>query len=401
MIRRHKKQQGVILLLSIVVLAILITMSSAIVGYTSLQVRAERQTLKLGQALALAEAGIDKAISRSNQDPNYSGETATALGSGEFTVSISSLDTSRKQITATGYVPNATNPVATKTIKAQMSINTYSVAFNFGLQSGDGGLTMSNGSRVVGNVYSNGSISGSGTITGAAIVAGGSAVSPDQSWTTQNNDSLLGNVTTKKDLAQSFTPSVSKVLNKVSVFIKKVGNPTDLAVKIVSDNSGSPSKTVLATGAISASTVTGTYGFIDASFTTAPSLTAGTKYWILLDSTVNATNYYYWGIDTADGYSSGTGKYSTNWNVTNPVWTALNGDLNFKAYTGGVTTSISGVSIGGLAKANTMTSCTITGDAYYYSTNTCTVGGVQHSGSVDPAPQAMPISDAKIADWEI
>jgi hypothetical protein len=396
----EQKQKGVILLLSIVVLGILLTMSSAVVGYTSLQLKAERQTLAQGQALALAEAGIDKAIAKSNQDPNYNGESGTVLGNGELSITISSLDTNTKQVTSTAYVPNSSNPTATKTVKASMSINTYSVAFNFGLQSGVGGLTMANGSQINGNVYSNGNITGSGTITGVAIVAGGTAATADQSWTTVDGDSVLGNISNKKDLAQSFTPSVSNVLNKVSLYLKKVGTPTDLTVKILTDNSGSPSKTAIATGTISASTITGSYGYIDASFSASPSLTAGTKYWILLDSTVNASNYFYWGIDSAQGYASGTGKYSANWNASSPVWNNLNGDLNFKAFMGGVTTKISGVRVNGNAKANTLESCTILGDAYFSSVNTCSVGGTQHASQPDPAPQAMPISDAKIADWE-
>ncbi len=400
MIAQKEKQQGVILLITIIIMGILLSMSSALVGYTALQVHGERQTLTQGQALALAEAGIDKAISMSNQDPNYTGETATPLGSGEFTVLISSIDTSTKQITSTGYIPNAANPTMTKIVKATMSINTYSVAFNFGLQSGNGGLTMANGSKIIGNVYSNGNITGSGVITGTAIVAGGTAAVADQSWTTQNGDSVLGNVSAKKDLAQSFIPATTNVLNKVSVYIRKVGNPTDLIVKIVSDNSGSPSKTVLATGSVTASSVGNSYGFIDATLATTPNLVAGTKYWMILDSTVSATNYYYWGIDTNDGYALNTAKNSSNWNANNPTWSALNGDLNFEAWMGGVTTYIDGVTINGNAKANTIKSCTILRDAYYSSVNTCTVGGIQYPGQPDPAPQAMPISAAKISDWE-
>ncbi len=394
------KEKGVILLISIILLGILLTMSSALVGYTALQVKGERQTLAQGQALALAEAGIDKAISNINTDPSYNGETGTMLGNGEFSVTVSTIDSSNKQITATGYVPDSTNPVATRIVKVGVDLNTSSVSFNFGVQVGAGGLSMSNNSQVNGNVFSNGNISGTGVVTGSATVAGGTATAADQSWSTQNGDSLLGNSSARSDMAQSFVPSTSNVLNKVSLYIKKVGSPTNITVRILSNSGSSPTKTTLATGTMSSSNVTGTYGFIDASFASAPTLVAGTTYWILLDASVNASNYFVWGYDTAGGYTSGNGKYSANWNANTPVWNDVGGDLNFQAWMGGVVTSLSGVTVNGTARANTMTGCTVLGDAHYATTNTCAVGGATYSGQPDSAPQAMPISSAQISNWK-
>ncbi len=187
--RLPKNQRGVILLLSVVILAILLTMSSAIVGYTALQVHAEHQSIDQGQALALAEAGVDKAISQLNTNSNYAGETSTALGNGQFSVSITT-NGNTKQITATGYVPSSANPIATKIVKASVSINTTAIAFNFGVQVGAGGITMNNGSSISGNIYSNGSISGRGTISGSATVAGANSISGVSIGGTAKADSM-------------------------------------------------------------------------------------------------------------------------------------------------------------------------------------------------------------------
>lgn len=399
-LNKKNQQSGVILIISILILAIVTTLASAIVGYTTLQIKGERQSLQQGQALALAEAGIDKAIDTINTNPSYTGETATPLGNGVFTVVITSIDGNNKQITSTGYIPNATSPTATKIVKANMDLNTTAIAFNFGVQVGEGGITMNNGSRIKGNIFSNGSITGSGTIEGSATVGGGTPPMANQFWNTQNASLLLGNISARADIAQSFVPTSTLPVNKVSAYLRKLGSPADIAVKILTDNSGVPSKTVVASATIPAASVTSTYGFVDANFSTPPTLTAGTTYWIMLAANVDGTNYYDWGEDNTSGYSSGTGKYSTNWNATTPVWNDAGGDLDFQVWMGGVDTMISGVTVGGTAKAHTLTGCTISGNAYYYFTNTCTVGGVSNSNQADTPAAPMPVSPAQISSWE-
>ncbi|MDQ3018890.1 MAG: hypothetical protein M3Q64_03405, partial [bacterium] len=176
----QQNQEGSIIIIGIVFMAILLTMTSAIWGYTVLQVKASRQAVARTQALHLAEAGIDKAIDQLNEDQSFVGESNIALGGGVYTTAISSVDTSNKQITATAYIPDSTNPEAQITIKTKVSIDLASVAFNLGVQVGEGGLQMSNNTTINGNVYSNGNITGSGVITGDATVAGGGSATTDQ-----------------------------------------------------------------------------------------------------------------------------------------------------------------------------------------------------------------------------
>lgn len=399
--RNLKEQDGQIIIIAVVFTAVLLTLAGALMGYITQYTRAEKNSIASTQALHLAEAAVDKAIFELNQNQSYSGESGTSLGAGTFTVSVATSG-SIKKITATGYVPNSTNPVAYRTIKVQASVNTSIVSFRYGVQVGEGGLTMYNGSQINGNLFSNGNAGGSGggTVTGDLTVAGGTQPTPDQQWQTQNTDWNLGDVSSRANAAQSFVPTATNSLNKVALNLKKTGTPSDITIKIVTDNAGKPSKTVLATGSIPASNITTNYGFAEAAFSTTASLTSGTTYWIIAIASVNASNYFSWGMDNGDLYTSGTGKYSTNWNASTPVWNSVGGDLGFRTYMGGVNTSLSNINVGGNAWAHDLSSCTVGGNAFYQTISSCTVTGTQFPGSSDAAPAPMPISDAQIDEWK-
>ncbi len=394
--------RGQIILVALVFFAIFLTLSSAAVSYVTSYARGERYVVAQEQALALAEAGIDKAAYELNQNGSYAGETGTPLGAGEFTTSVTSIDANTKQLVSTGYIPDNVNPIVTKVIKVRMAINSDIVSFRFGVQVGEGGVVMDNNSQITGNLFSNGNVSGGGNaiITGDLTVAGGTQATPDQEWTTQNSTFNLGDVASRANVAQSFRLSSTNTLNKVSFNLRRVGSPGDIALRIVTDSSGAPSKTVVASGSLPASSVGTTLSYVEGTFTVTPTLTGGQTYWIIAIAAVNASNYFVLGTDTSNAYPNGTGKYSTNWNASTPVWTSAGGDFNFRAFVGGVITSISGVQVNGDAWANTLSGCTIGGDAYYQTLSSCTVSGNLNPSSLEAAPASMPISQAQIAEWE-
>lgn len=154
--------RGYIILLALVFAGIFMTVSTALVGYLTSYDRAERMTVAATQALALAEAAIDQATYQLNQNPSYTGETNTVLGGGTFTITVATVDSNTKRITATGYIPNSTSPVSTKTIKATIALTDTVVSFHYGVQAGMGGFTLANSSSITGNVFSGGSVVGSG-----------------------------------------------------------------------------------------------------------------------------------------------------------------------------------------------------------------------------------------------
>jgi len=59
-----------------------------------------------------------------------------------------------------------------RTVETVYSLDAAAASFFYGAQVGEGGLDMSNGSRIKGNVFSNGNITGTGTIDNEVIVAG-------------------------------------------------------------------------------------------------------------------------------------------------------------------------------------------------------------------------------------
>ena len=166
--------RGYILLLALVVSSVVMAVTVGFFNYYASAVQAERYALAGAQARSLSEAGIDTAVYELNRDSGYSGESETALGNGTFSISVASINGNTKRVTVTSFVPNSTNPTATKVVQATVGVDSSVVSFRYGVQIGQGGLEMSNASKIIGNAYSNGNIIGtnSARIQGTAIAAG-------------------------------------------------------------------------------------------------------------------------------------------------------------------------------------------------------------------------------------
>lgn len=170
----HTNSQGYVLVVSLVFLGIFLAVSAAFLGSVVTYSKSEDTTVTRTQALLLAEAGIDEAIYQLNQNPAYVGETDTPLGNGTFTVVISPITSTLKQVVSTAHIPNSTNPTVTRIISAQAGINYSAVSFRYGVQAGEGGFDLTNSSTIDGNVFSSGSVIGHqhNLIKGSVISAG-------------------------------------------------------------------------------------------------------------------------------------------------------------------------------------------------------------------------------------
>lgn len=170
----YNREKGQILLLAIVFMAIITTVVSALVGYSGVQVKSHRQALAREQGLNIAEAGVELALWKLNNQPGYNGESGTVYGAGVYNITISSLSGNQKLVKADVFVPNATNPRAKRSVQVTVTTGTTNVSFNYGAQIGDGGLEMENNATIVGNVYSDGKVKGSSnnSITGDVFSAG-------------------------------------------------------------------------------------------------------------------------------------------------------------------------------------------------------------------------------------
>lgn len=411
--KKHLNQTGQILVLALTTVAVVLFSTLFIVAGSQLYFQNTSYTLQAEKATALAEAGIDKAVAAlNNSGGTYNGETETFFGEGSYAVLVTSKDTVTKIVEATGYLPNKTNPKVKRVVRIEISKG-VGVSFVYGLQIGEGGLELGNNNSVTGSVYSNGNvIAGSNnSVSGDVWVAGGPQGSPDQQTPDCDgancSDYLFGkniNNENRYDIAQSFQPSQSGLLNKISLLVKKIGNPPDIDVRIMENDNGKPHKNnVLATGKLYSSLVTSSYGWIDVTFNTSPNLQVNTTYWIMVDTSTNTSNNYWaWQNDLAQGYTRGFPMWSPNWNTNSPEWNSINGELGFKSIMGGIATSVKSTgsfNIGGDVHANTIEGLTVSGDAYYQSITSSTAADY-FPNSADPPPKVFPISDANVNEWK-
>lgn len=358
--------------------------------------RIAQNELESKRSYAIAESGIEDVLYRLKNAMEVSSTETLVLGTQETTTTITDLSSSGKEIVSIGD-SNSRNRSITTTVTLGVG-----VSFNYGVQTGRGGITMGNNSQIIGNVYANGSITGSGSITGTAVAANTAALAADQvndSPTTPPSSINFRNTSSTQDFAQSFTVSTDGPINKVQLYVRKTGSPANATVRIVADSSGSPSKTNLLTsqGTLSASLVTTSYGWAEVVLPSNPTLFAGTTYWLVIDNSSNSTSNYYTIGANDTTYPTGaakTGSYGGSWSATSP--SSLDG--YFKIYLGGLTATINGIAVGtggvGDAWANTITGGSVTGTKY------CQVGTGCNTSRGDPPPTNFPISDANIATWK-
>jgi len=172
-------ENGFTLLFAIIIItAILIFVASQFDRLANFIRFSGQKTLEQ-QALSLADAGVEYAIFKLNENAGNwygSGSEISVGNTGTFFVTVTDDSPTTKLIQSTSYVPNSTNVRKKAAIKVQMVIGNQTIAFNFATQTGEGGVEMNQSSTINGNIYSNGSITaGNGnqqTIDGEAYAVG-------------------------------------------------------------------------------------------------------------------------------------------------------------------------------------------------------------------------------------
>ncbi len=381
-----------------------LTVIIGIVTPTIREFQIANESLSSKQTYFLAESGVEDAFYRIKNSKQISTSEFLVLGTSTATTTITDLGGGQKEI-------STLSDTSSYQRKVELVLSTTAgTSFTYGVQVGLGGLSMGGGT-ITGNVYSNGPIDGntSSIITGSATSANSPALASDQSngSGTPANNVTFANASSTQDIAQSFQVSTSGLINKVSFYIKKTSTPTSPNVYIVTNSGSSPSTTVVATGILNAASVGTSYGWVDVSFTTNPTLTAGTTYWVVIDAGTSSTKYFTIGASTG-GYGSGLGKigaYSGTWNNTTPSGL----DYYFNVYLGGVYGTVYGSSgsqwnqfdvgtVSGNINAHTVNYSTTPGTIY------CQTGTGNNkscnTSQADPVYIAFPISDSNITSWQ-
>lgn len=414
----HKSNSGFATILTLILItAVVLVLSAEAVFLVTNNLKISRNEIASAKAYYAAESGIEDAVYRIKKSKDIASNYTLAAGQGSVEIEINLSGQNDRIITALSNVNNIFQK-----LEARLANESITPEFFYGVQVGALGLEMENNSRIEGaggasgNVYSNGPVSGDNgaTITGDIFVATG--MSEDQVHTLYNSDQIFGKADPIIDIAQSFKPSVSNNLVKASIYMKKVGEPGNRIVRILTDASGSPSKTLLASATLESDLISASFGWVDVVFSSPPNLIQDNTYWLTIDAAKNRNDYWIWGKDQNYGYSNGLAKYSQDWNVASPVWSAVDGDLNFKTFMGGQVTSLEDIIVRGNAHANTIDDSQICGDAFYqtideYSLNfinnpakpACseplTPGTAQPESSDFPLGN-MPISDSNINQWK-
>lgn len=399
--KKNNKEKGAALLIVVVFFLMISTIIvGGVVGPLISEFKISKDFIKSKSSFYVAEAAVEDVVHRIKNGYTVSSIDTVSIGSESASVTV--LDVGNiKEIISTATVDSHI-----RRVKTELTTSVTGVSFFYGAQVGSGGFEMRNNSQIngaggaVGNVYSNGPIDGDNgaVITGDATVATSITEDIDARSLVCNQDQIVGKSNPNIDYAQSFSPSSTGPLAKISIYIKKVGNPDSKEIRIVPDNAGSPGSTQLTSGTLNKNLVGTGYGWVDVTFNTPPVLTVGQTYWLVLDAGANNAKYWVWCSDNTGGFINGVAKYSKDWD--DDTWTQITGDLTFKTYTGSGASFIDSVTINGTAKANTISNSFIGTDAYYQTILNTSVAGASYPGSSDSPVLTMPVSDANIAQFK-
>ncbi len=401
-----KTNRGAAILIVVLFFVIIsVTLLTAVSGPVGYQIRNTSDFLKSKQSYSVADAQTENTLYRLNKGKSDAPAILSLLGA---TATASLVDVgNQKEISIQGVLGDFQ-----RFVKARFKQDS-GVSFNYGLQTGIGGLTMSGSSKIIGNVYSNGDVVGDGGSGWANTEITGSVTSANASNPIAHVDNIsgfeptysysFGSTTASQDFSQSIRVSTTTAVTELFFTLKKTGNPANATVKIVSNNlNNTPGTTVLMSGVLNSSLVTSLYSNVPVVITAPAPLYSATTYWLVIDvPSADASNYYTIGLNDSI-YTDGTVKVGS----MGGVWTSITpttADAYFKIFVGGNTGTISGMKIGtaanGSAWARTVKNVMVNGSLY------CQAGTGNNkscdTSKADPSAASMPISSGNLDQWII
>jgi len=168
----HKQGQTMLIALfffMVISLLIILGLADPIVH----QLAHANRILNSKQSYMLSEGLIEDIIHRYNSTMQVDSTEELTINDGSANATITATDNG-EQINASSTINSSVRNIST-TITIDDG-----VAFNFGVQAGEGGILLENSSEVEGNIFSNGPVQGNGnTIHGTAISAGSNGLVDD------------------------------------------------------------------------------------------------------------------------------------------------------------------------------------------------------------------------------
>jgi hypothetical protein len=155
----------------LILLIFLVTLGMALVSEAVITISQSKRASQLLVAQSLCDAGIEKAVFLLNDTGgSYNGEIGTNLEVGTIDITVSNIDAENKNVIVTSYVGKVERTVRAK---VTAEFNETGVAFNYAVQVGNTGVTLSNNAVLQGNLYSSGEVhcSNNADITGDAFIS--------------------------------------------------------------------------------------------------------------------------------------------------------------------------------------------------------------------------------------
>lgn len=160
----NKNRGQVMLVVVVLFMSVSLIIILGVINPTLRNIKVASDLFKSKQSLILSDSGVADVIYRIKNNLQISSQKLLLLDGQTATTSITDTIEGKTINSVSNYLDYVRN-IEAKIIKGT------GASFFYGVQTGDGGFTMSGNSQVNGNIYSNGSISG-GTVTGSAISAG-------------------------------------------------------------------------------------------------------------------------------------------------------------------------------------------------------------------------------------
>lgn len=191
-----------------------------------------------------------------------------------------------------------------------------SIAYNVQSDSGSGFISVTNGAQ---SIFTMPNLGATPSHKWKAALSGGT----DRSIPILDNLSIayrkaMPIAATADRLAQSFTPNANSSVASVDLNIaKSVSDTINYTLEIQTDSSGSPSGTIVTNGsatilAANVPLISSGFSWVTAVFSTPPSLTLSTKYWLVLKIGTAGSSKVIWRARGGNSLTGETAKYSTN-----------------------------------------------------------------------------------------
>jgi Tfp pilus assembly protein PilX len=238
--RLRREEEGYALVISMLLLAIMSVLLVVALKSGTSSLNQSSQGVEWSKTLTIAEAGVNDSVTRLGEDRNATNPCAISTvtvctgGGGQYQVSWTQTG-SKLVITSVGYYPTKTSPK----FKREIQVTYQPVpSFRYAIFS-QTGLTIANGARVVGDIYSDGDVS-----VGQNATICGSILSSTGGVSLQNGGQVLTDYPAygcSGKSGQVWTGGTAGIIGASSVVVQggvKAGAPSTVTCSAVSTNYG-------------------------------------------------------------------------------------------------------------------------------------------------------------------